>query len=43
LIATMDVSAPLPSLANQEPAWASASSFAQLGTKSGGPFGWASC
>ena len=42
LIATMDAKAPLPSLADQQPTWGSASTFAHsLGTKSvGGPFGW---
>ena len=29
LIATMDAKAPLPSLADQEPAWGSASDFAR--------------
>jgi DNA polymerase-1 len=31
LIATMDAKAPLPSLADQEPAWSSASDFAPSG------------
>ena len=40
LIATMDAKAPLPSLADQEPTWGTASTFARDSAKSvGGPFG----